>query len=409
MIALLLAALAVSSSDSLKAEFGTVAKRWVENARDQGQVIDSVDALVFERTVEELGFYLDDKYGERKRRKVFSRVRTPDELTEKLDDVIDRRFASLYPDFYSWSEERYFPGQGWSKAESGHFIYLYRSGSAASVDLELIEVSAEGCFSDVVRVLGIDSLTLTRLSRVVQGSGSTNQLTAGKIPIRIYSSRAELRGHELALGGETLFRPTWFGDTVCYFLEIRLAYPGPAGLFGLPHEMAHALAGLFLADETKLTDILKRKTNVSVNSMRDAVPADDFLRSEGWAYMVQYNYFSYTRLGLMRTTLQMAQKMAEEGNLPEVEDLIKEDVPATFTERVFSWIGLDGIADSRRAGRLNATSADLIRFLYTRYGSEKLCTFLTEDRPAQNALLSVYKITHSRLTNMWKDDIMDGK
>ncbi|MEA3311072.1 MAG: hypothetical protein U9Q76_02500 [candidate division WOR-3 bacterium] len=396
----------ISTTDSLRAEFRATAQEWIQNAEDQGWVIDSVDALVLERTMEEFGPYLEEELGSRKSRRILARVDTPDELSSVLDRFTGKRFGEFYFKFYAWAEKRSVAEEIWLMRESEHFIYLYHPWSAAEKDIRLIEAVAEQSFNQITDILRPDSFELARLSRIVRTDEVPLRYSQGKIPLRLHSTRKGLGSFEQVSGGETVFRPIWHEDTVGYALRIDLAYPGPVGLFGLPHEMAHALALVYLSNEPLLAERVSSGEHVPANLLRDAVLTEDILRLEGWAYMVQYNHSAYVRLGMWRSSRESMDQMARVYGFPDAYLFLNGDMTRSFTEQVLSIFGFKKSARQSEMIRYLFASADLIRFLHERYGAEKLKTFLTNRKPPMDAMLEVYDLTPYALEQEWKNDVL---
>jgi|GEM_PF-5955032 len=397
MVLFLLALLSVSPKDSLRTEFANSARRWIENARSQGTIIASVDSAVFERTVEELGLFLDDEFGQRKRERIFKKTEVPSELSGTLDKVTGKSFEELYPRFYTFSERDSSFGFNTQKSESEHFVIGYSPEVVTPRDIEVIKLATERAYDDVIELLGIDSTLEERLERVI----FKDKLTERKIPVVLYANRMQIQGPEAILGGQTVFKPVWKADTVAFILEIRLAYPGPVGLYGIPHEMAHALALLFLSDEEKLTAYLRDKDYSQIRSLSEALPQDDFLRSEGWAFNVQFNHFSYAKLDLTPHSREKAAFLLKKGQLPDIEEIITADLEHTFREKFIKALGFNGRAHNQRVTRLEVSSADFVRFLRDNYSSEELRDFLTNSKPTQNAAFTVYKQTVHQLEHKW--------
>ncbi|MBD3286287.1 hypothetical protein GF359_07050 [candidate division WOR-3 bacterium] len=401
MTVLLLTVLTATSQGSVGAEFASFAREWIAEARSQGTIIDPVDEAIFTRTLEGFGFYLDEAYGERKRERVFARVSVPCDLTDALDKVTGKDFEELYPGFYSWSERGSGPPVSTGRSQSEHFTYYYTPGTAAARDIELIKLAAESAFDVVFGLLGADSTLQGRLERIVY----RNQPTGGRIPVTFYQARTQIRGPDKILGGETVFKPEWKSDTVVYILEIRLAYPGSAGLYGIPHEMAHALTLLFLADEAELTPLLRDRSYSLINSLAQALPRSDYLRSEGWAYSVQFNHFTYARLGLMQDSKERSRRMLEKNCLPGIDEIITSEVEKTLKEKFLAFIGFGGRAYNQRTARLETASADLMRFLGREYGPASLRQFLTQPGTTERAMIAVYGKTPGQIEKEWRRDI----
>jgi len=391
----------------LKAEFRALAVEWIANAEAEGWVVDSIDALVFERTVEDFGLYIKERVGEEKCKRAFRRVDTPYEFSGSLKKVLGKSYGELFTAFYAWLERRSPLSDNWFEAQSEHFIYLYHPGSVAEKDLALIEAVAEQSFEEITLLLEPDSAALGRLRRVVRTDSKSPRYTDGKIPLRLYATRRELGGFEATSGGQTKFLPVWYEDTVGYALSVELAYPGPTGLFGVPHEMAHSLALLYLADEPVLAELLKSTKRVPAELMRDAVLAGDMLRLEGWAYMVQYNHSAYGRLGLWRSTKEAMAEAVETYGFPDAYELLNGEMSKSFLESALGIIGLKTLARRSEMSRFLTASADLIRFLYQRGGPEKMRTFLADPRDPMSALFTVYGLAPYALEQEWKNDVRE--
>lgn len=397
----------ITTTEDLRAEFSSTAREWVSNAYDEGWVINSIDAWVFERTMEEFGAYLDHKFGGRKREKIFSRIKTPYDVSDALDKVLHRRFGSVFFDFYFWLEAQSGGSSGWLAYESEHFRFSYHPASAAEKDIELIAVVAEQSFEDITAILSPDSAERARPSRILSYDGVSMRYTKGKIPLRLYANRSEFAGAEQASGGQTGFRPVWHDDSVGYNLWIDIIYPGPPGLFGLPHEIAHALALIYLSNEELLSELLSSDKPVSSAQLREAVLTEDILRLEGWAYMVQYNHTAYVRLGLWRESSEIMARMNEVYGFPNAYNLLRGETTESFAERVLDELGLSRVLGSGETVRFLFAAADLIRFLHERYGSEKLTEFLTTREPPLDAIFSVYGLTPYALEQEWKNNVLD--
>jgi len=407
LVSLIAAAPSEGAAQSIKAEFGSMARWWVGNARQEGWHVDRVDAWVFERTMEEFGVYLDHKFGERKRDKIFARIETPYDLSNALDKVTGRRFGSVFFDFYFWLDAQSASTQGWLTYESERFRFFCHPGSAAEMDIELIAAVAEQGFTDITNILEPDSTRQARFSRILHHDGVCLNYTGGKIPVRLYSNRGEFAGAEQASGGQTGFRPVWHQDSVGYDLWIDLIYPGPAGLFGLPHEIAHALALVYLSNEELLGELLTPGKPVPRNLLREAVLTDDILRLEGWAYMVQYNHTAYVRLDMWNCSSEIMARMDKVYGFPDAYDLLTGETPQTFAERVLEELGLSRVLGSGETTRFLFASADLIRFLHETYGSQKLAEFLTSRKPPIDAVFDVYDLTPYALEEKWRNNVLD--
>lgn len=402
---LLLSALGVP--DSPRVEFRSLAQGWVANAYEEGWIVDSVDALVLERTMEEFGPYLEEELGSRKSHRILARVDTPDELSSVLYRFTGKRFGEFYFKFYFWLEERSVGGQEWLTHESEHFVYLYHPASAAEKDIRLIQAVAEQSFDEITAILEPDSAESSRLLRIVHHDGVCLDYTDGKIPLRLYPNRSEFAGAEQASGGQTGFRPVWHYDSVGYALWIDIIYPGPPGLFGLPHEIAHALALVYLSNEELLAELLSSGEHVPTSLLREAVLTEDILRLEGWAYMVQYNHSAYTRLGLWRKSIEIMARMNEVYGFPDAYNLLRGETTESFAERVLDELGLSRVLGSGETVRFLFAAADLIRFLHERYGAERLKTFLTNRKSPMDAMFEVYDLTPYALEEKWKVDVLD--
>ncbi|TKJ44316.1 hypothetical protein CEE36_00830 [candidate division TA06 bacterium B3_TA06] len=391
--------------DSLQAEFRSLAHEWVENAENEGWAIDAVDALVFERTIQEFGLYLEQEVGPKKRNKVFRRVNTPNDLSSALEGVLGKRFGEFFFGFYDFCERQSTAQPGWLEAESEHFIYLYHPGSAAQKDIKLIEAVAEQSFNQITDILAPDSSARLRLSHLVR-TDSLPPGFSGKILLRLHPTRKDLGAFESTSGGQTGFRPIWHDDTVGYALWIDLAYPGPVGLFGIPHEVAHALALLYLSNEPLLAELLSSGEHVPANLLREAVLPEDVLRLEGWAYMVQHNHSTFVRLGLWRSTSQSMAEMTKHYDFPDAYLLLNGEMSKSFMEQTLALLGFRRAARHSEMIRYLFASADLIRFLHERYGSEKLKLFLADQSAPMDALLEVYDLTPYALEEKWKNDVL---
>jgi hypothetical protein len=391
-----------STAETPKAEFAAIARQWVNNAREEGWYVDSVDAWVFERTMQEFGAYLDHNFGERRRDKIFSRIRTPYDVSDALDKVVHRRFGS-----YFWLEAQSGGGSEWLTYDTEHFRLFYHPKSMAQKDIRLIAAVAEQSFEDITAILSPDSGTRARFSRILSYDGVSLRYTKGKIPLRLYAKRSDLAGAEQASGGQTGFRPVWFKDSVGYNLWIDIIYPGPPGLFGLPHEIAHALALIYLSNEQLLAELLSSGEPVPSNLLREAVLTDDILRLEGWAYMVQYNHTAYVRLGLWRESAEIMASMNDAYGFPDAYDLLRGETTSSFAERILDEFGLSRVLGSGETVRFLFAAADLIRYLHETYGSEKLAEFLTTREPPLDAVFSVYGLTPYALEQEWKNNVLD--
>lgn len=383
-------------------DYQSLSRQWVQNARDEGWKIDSVDALVFERTVEEFGAYLEHEIGRENVEKVARRVRTPFDLGSALHTGLEVTFGQLYEGFYAFEESRSVSGKEWVETSSEHFTFSYKRGSAAAADIELIKAVAEQSFSEVSGMLALDSSVLSRVKLVLRADGEEPYF-GGKILIRLYPDRRDLRVFEPSSGGQTRFGTMWFEDTLAYLLWIDLAYPGPAGLFGFPHEIAHSAALLFLSDLDRLCGLLRGGEQVSADTLRAAVLPDDVLRLEGWAFMVQHNYSAYARLDLWNSTRQaMAAK-----DSPDLYNMLNQEAAMTPLERRLGMMALARSMNSSEIQNYLLSSADLLRYLYKRYGPEKLRKFLSNHKPPMDALLEVYDLTPYALGQAWRNDVME--
>lgn len=387
--------------------FGRLSERWVDEAREEGWRIDTTDELVFERTMQDFGRYLETSVGERKLGRIARKVETPYDLSRALDKVTGKRFGEHYPSFYAWSEsESFILDTTWLSRKSEHFLFLYHPGSKAAQDISLIEMAAEQAFNQISAILGADSQEYSRLERIVMTGDTTPYYTAGRIPVRLHHDRRSIGGFEESSGGQTGFRPVWFGDTVGYALWINLGYPGPAGLFGISHETAHALALLYLSDESKLSEILSSDPYVNSNKLRSAVLPDDLLRLEGWAYMVQNNYSAYVRLALWRSSREAVASAIPQFGFPDCFNLLNGEVSKTALERTLSVLGMEKSVNYAERMRYFFSAADMIRFLYERYGGEKLARFLSDQREPMEALYAVYGLTPYALEEAWRKDVV---
>jgi hypothetical protein len=404
MIPMLLSLLCASREEI---GFGSKPRAWVDEARSQGWRIDSTDAEVFTKTMQDFGPYLESVIGRAKLSRVERRIKTPYDVSDALAKVTGRRFGEYYPSFYSYCESKSrVADTSWLSRESEHFIFLYHPWSMASRDLALIESVAEQAFDDITTILAPDSSQHARIKRVIMTGDSAPYYSGGKIPVRLHASRSGVGGYEEFSGGQTGFRPVWFADTVGYALWINLGYPGTPGLFGIPHEVAHALALLYLSNEVLLADLMRGGGYVPSNKLRAAVLPDDLLRLEGWAYMVQNNYSAYVRLALWRSSREAMASASMHFGFPDCFNLLNGEVSKTALERTLSVLGLDKSLDYAERMRYFFTAADMIRYLYERYGSAKLASFLADQREPMEALLAVYSLTPYALEDEWKKDVV---
>lgn len=400
-------AFASPRTDSARAEYREEARQWVEGAWEDGEegwAFDSLDAEILERTAAELGAYLDAEEGPGRRARVFSLVRTPDELSAALDEVIHRRFGEVYFDLYEWLEARTTPADTWLSHESEHFVFLYRPASPASQDIYLISAVAEQTFEHLTSILEPSYPRYARIQRVIYSDPP--HFFLGKILVKLHNRRVEIGGAEPTSGGVTNYSPLWFDDQVHYLLWVDLAYPGSVGMFGIPHELAHSLALLYLADEDKLTELLGGQGHPTSTQLRQAVLPEDLFRLEGWAYMVQYNHSAYVRLGLWRSTRESMVQMDRYYGFPDVFGLLVGEIDKTPMERALGFLGLAQKLGTGEAMRFIISSADLLRYLSERYGPEKLGRFLADQSAPMDALLEVYDLTPYQLQKDWSVDVL---
>ncbi len=404
---MILTILSLLCSSHEATEFGSLSREWAQEARREGWRIDSTDAEVLEETMRDFGPYLESVIGKAKLSRVERRIKTPYDVSDALDKVTGRRFGEYYPSFYSYCEsESRISDTSWLSRESEHFIFLYHPGSRAAQDVALIEKVCEQAFDDITGILSPDSSQRSRLERVIMTGGQEPYYSGGKIPVRLHPNRSGVGGYEESSGGQTGFRPVWFADTVGYALWINLGYPGPVGLFGIPHEVAHSLALLYLSNEALLAGLMRGGANVTSNKLRAAVLPDDLLRLEGWAYMIQNNYSAYVRLNLWRSSREAMASASARFGFPDAFNLLNGEVSKTALERTLSVLGMDKSVDYAERMRYFFSAADMIRYLYERYGSEKLARFLADQREPMEALLAVYSLTPYALEDDWKKDVV---
>lgn len=382
-------------------DYQSLSHEWVQNARDEGWEIDSVDALVFERTTQEFGIFLESRMGREDLEKLFGRIRTPYDFEPELASVFGVTFGQLFEGFYAFEESRSVAGRQWAQTQSEHFTFSYKQASAAAADIELIKAVAEQSFSEISAMLALDSSALSRVSLVLRADGEEPYF-GGKILMRLHPDRRNLGIFEPFSGGQTRFGTMWFEDTLAYLLWIDIAYPGPAGLFGLPHEIAHSAALLFLSDMDKLCGLLRGGEQVPADTLRSAVLPDDLLRLEGWAFMVQHNYSAYARLGLWSPTRE-AMAASE---FPDSYNMLNREANKSPLDRR---LGITALARGMNSSEIQSyliSSADLLRYLYERYGPQKLRMFLSNQKSPMDALLEVYDLTPYALEQAWRNDVM---
>lgn len=366
------------------------------------------DEKVFSRTLEEFWVFLEEEEGSKTLKRISNKSFTPYDFSRILADVTGKKFGVYYSDFYDWLEAKSPAGAGWIEVRSEHFTYLYQPRTAAEHDMALIQAVFEDTYRDVVSILEPDSAQLARADRLIGDNRGKRKWTHGRITVRLHPHRTGINNPEATSRGRTSFLPQWFEDTVGYYLSIDLTYPGPAGLFGVPHEVAHALEVLLLSDEQPLANMLRGGKYVHSGELSKALPAQDVLRSEGWAYMVQYNFSAYTRLDMMNSSGEVMERMDAHYGFPDVEELYAGKAPMSFGERALVTLGIAKPADSRTA-RYMFCAGDLMRFLYEEYGAEKLRLFLTNHHPVDQAVEDIYGLSASELEDAWRADVLGGE
>ncbi len=392
----------------MKIEFRQQALSWISNARENGCQIRNVDAEVLQRTIEDFGLFLDEKIGSRKRERIFAQITTPDSISPTINSYINKRFGALYFDFYDWSEQRSPQGDKWMTYETEHFIIRYHQHSAADKDLKLIELTAEQAFNDISNILKPNEDAVLHLKSILRTDVEPSVNSNGKILINLYPSRSSLKAFEKISMGQTRFLPLWREEKVAYAVWIDLAYPGPVALFGIPHELAHALALVYLTDEPELARMLSSGKYMPRDSIQTALLSSDILRLEGWAYMVQYNYSTYINLDLWRSSREIIFQMHKIYGFPDIEQMLQGKINLDLKEKLLKAIGFSKIYNKTVKIRFLYASSDLIRFLYETYGANKLKLFLSDERPVVKALQDIYNITPEKLEKIWKSDVLEG-